>query len=119
MFGAAGCSAPLEQPGLIQKCFTHARHSTNLYLKRVTGTCHQAFQLFRMLQKLEVLSSQTGLFCLHSFAFARLVKSVMTTVEPVSAFDNEIEQVHVPLMSTLPCLTHLGFTSRLWILLSA
>lgn len=44
MFGAAGCSAPLEQPGLIQKCFTHARHSANLYLKRVMGTCRQAFQ---------------------------------------------------------------------------
>jgi len=39
---------------------------------------------------------------MHSFTFARLVKSVMTAAEPLSACDIEIEQVHILVMSTLP-----------------
>ncbi len=66
-----------------------------------------------------MLNSQTGHFCMHSFAFARLVKHVMTRAEPLSAFDIENEQFHIPVMSTLPCLAQLGVTVRLWVLVSA
>ncbi len=56
---------------------------------------------------------------MHSFTFARLVKSVMTAAEPLSACDIEIEQVHIPVMSTLPCLGQLDVIVRLWVLVSA
>ncbi len=49
-----------------------------------------------------MLNSKTRNVCMHSFTFARLVKSVMTAAEPLSACDIEIEQVHILVMSTLP-----------------
>ena len=36
----------------------------------------------------------------------------MTTAEPLSAFDIENEQLHILVMSTLPCLYQLGVTVR-------
>lgn len=45
---------------------------------------------------------------MHSFAFARLAKYVMTIAELLSAFGIEDEQIHM--MLSLPCLAQLGVT---------
>lgn len=47
---------------------------------------------------------------MHSFAFARLAKYDMTIAELLSAFDIEDEQIHILVMSSLPCLAQLGVT---------
>ncbi len=56
---------------------------------------------------------------MHNFTFARLVKSIMTAAETLSACDVEIEQVHIPVISTLPCLAQLDVIVGLWVLVSA
>jgi len=72
---------------LYTKVFSHANHVTNL--SESHDHMPSSFLVFHSVQRLEILNYLTGHFGMHSVAFARLIDYVITTAEPLSAFDDE------------------------------